>query len=201
MSEFEITADWIAQDGRDEADATLSSMLIVVDDRNVSEFVDRKGNSSKTLQIPAYFLAEWIAENWWPLLWEPRKSEDEGDDSGFLSRHSFLTAQHGFALPKLIIVPLGKSVEVVASAREVPIAGVRFKNRAQVSCDRQAVADCLGSFIQAVVDRLEEARVRDTSLQDVWKLISETDEDEALFCRFVERLVNRRTTLMRKLQR
>src|SRR5262245_53839972 len=37
---------------------------------------------------PVYFLAEWIAENWWPLLWEPRKSEEVPDDAAFLARHS-----------------------------------------------------------------------------------------------------------------
>ncbi|CAN7371604.1 hypothetical protein LJR220_003311 [Bradyrhizobium sp. LjRoot220] len=184
MSEFEISADWIAQEGRNEADATLSEMLIVVDDRIVSEFADRKGAVSKKLQIPAYFLAEWMAENWWPLLWEPRKSEDEGDDSEFLSRHSFLTAQHGFALPKLSIVALGKSLDITASARDATLAGVRFKNRAQIACGRELVEGTIRGFVQSVVDRLEERRVRDTSLQDLWKLINETDEEEAQFCRF-----------------
>jgi hypothetical protein len=185
MSDFEIKADWLAHvDGRDESDATLSELLIAVDGHAVSEFVDRKGILNRKLQIPAYFLAEWIAENWWPLLWEPRKSEDEGDDSAFLSRHSFLSAQHGFALPKLSIVAAGKTLEILASARDVPLAGVRFKNRAHISSSRQSVQAALQEFVTSVVNRLDDAGVKDTSLQDLWTLISETNDDEAQFCRF-----------------
>jgi hypothetical protein len=184
MSDLQINADWIAHaEGRDEADATLSELLIAVDGCAVSEFVDRKGVVTRRLQIPAYFLAEWIAENWWPLLWEPRKSEDDGDDAAFLSRHSFLAAQHGFALPKVSIVAMGRALEVVASAREAPLAGVRFKNRARVTSSRESVEGALHEFVRSVVERLDRVGVRDTSLQDLWTLISETDEGEAQFGR------------------
>jgi len=185
MSGFEILADPLPQEGRNEADATLSNILIRVNGSDVSEFVDAKGIGSKRLQIPAYYLAEWIVENWWPLLWEPRKSEDDGDDAGFLSRHSLLSAQHGFALPKLSIVALGKSLEVLALPRQVPFADVRFRNRGHISCSRDIVEDQLRNFVQSTVARLEEARVSDTWLQDTWTLIAETDSDEAKFCRFV----------------
>ncbi len=184
MSGFEIKASPLPQDGRNEADATLSSLLIKVNDHVVSEFVDQKGHVSKTLQLPAYFLAEWIAENWWPLLWEPRKSEDDGDDAGFLSRHSFLSAQHGYALPKVSIVALGKSLEILALPRQVPIADVKFRNRAHITCSRDVVEGELRDFVQSIVQRLEEARISDTWLQDTWTLISETDSEEAQFCRF-----------------
>lgn len=184
MSEFSISAAWIPQEGRNEADATLSSLLIEVAGRFVTEYVDRKKATSKNIQIPAYYLAEWVAENWWPLLWEPRKTEDEGEDAAFLSRHSLLAAQHGYALPKLKIVPLGKSIELSASPREVELAHVKFVNRAQISCPREVVEEQLRKFVQAVVDRLDSARVTGTWLQDTWTLISETDEDEAQFCRF-----------------
>ncbi len=184
MTDFSISAKWVSQEGRNEADATLSNLLIEVDGRAVTEFVDHNENASQVLQVPAYYLAEWIAENWWPLLWEPRKNEDEGDDSAFLSRHSLLSAQHGYALPKVNIVALGKSVEISASPRDVQLAGVRFKRRAQVSCPRDYVEARLRAFVQSVVDRLNIARVKDTWLQDTWSLISETGEDEAAFCRF-----------------
>ncbi|MBC9883109.1 hypothetical protein G8O24_38105 [Bradyrhizobium sp. INPA01-394B] len=184
MTEFSISAEWIPQEGRNEADATLSSLLIEVADQAVTEFVDRKGLASKVIQIPAYYLAEWIAENWWALLWEPRKNEEEGDDNAFLARHSFLTAQHGFALPKVSIVPLGKSVEITASSRTVELANVRFLNRAQVVCARERLEEELKKFVQSVVARLNEGRISDTWLHDTWALISETDADEAQFCRF-----------------
>ncbi len=185
MSVFEISTDWIAQEGRNEADATLGGIRIEIDDHNVTEFVDGHNGVVKRVQIPAYFLAEWIADNWWALLWEPRKSEDDADDAAFVSRHSFLAAQHGYALPKVELVALGKSVEIRAAARDVPRAGVRFRNRAHVSCARAEVEQQLGGFVRSVIDRLAEARLHDTWLQDSWTLISETDEEEAAFCRLV----------------
>ena len=69
------------------------------------------------LAIPVYFLAEWIAENWWPLLWEPRKSEEVPDDAAFLARHSKLAAQHGFVLPRVIFVPTGRTIDISATGR------------------------------------------------------------------------------------
>jgi hypothetical protein len=184
MSGFEILAERLKQEGRNELDATLSSILIRVNDHDVSEFVDKKGHVSKKLEIPAYFLAEWIAENWWPLLWEPRKSEDDGDDAEFLARHSFLSAQHGYALPKISIVALGKSLEILALPRQVPFADVRFRNRAHLTCIRDIVESQLRDFVQSTVQRLEESRISGTWLQDTWSLIAETDEEEAQFCRF-----------------
>lgn len=183
MTDFRISARWIPQEGRNEADATLSNLLIEVNDRKVSEFVDRKGQVSECLQIPAYYLAEWIAENWWPLLWEPRKGE-EGDDAAFLTRHSFLAAQHGYALPKVLVVALGRAIEITASSRSVQLADVRFKQRAQTSCARDVVERQLHEYVQSVVDRLDEMRVTGTWLQDTWALISDTDVDVEPFCRF-----------------
>ncbi|MGM4887541.1 hypothetical protein [Tardiphaga sp. 11_C7_N12_6] len=183
MSVFEISADWIAQEGRNEADATLSSILIKIDAREVTAFVDHKNVVSRKVQIPAYFLAEWIAQNWWPLLWEPRKSEEDADDAAFLSRHSFLAAQHGYALPKVDIVALGKSVQVRSAPREASLANVRFTNRANVTCARELVESQLAKFVTSVVEKLNEARVHDTWLQDTWSLVTETSEDEAVFCR------------------
>jgi hypothetical protein len=184
MSDFAISVDWLRQEGRSEEDATLSSMLIRVGGRDVTEFQDARGILSKKIDIPAYYLAEWIAEHWWQLLWEPRKSEDEVDNAGFLSRHSMLSAQHGFAVPRILLVPIGKSIHVSASPREVQFADVKFVRGAQATCDRNDVELQLKGFVQSVVDRLAESRVSDTWLQDTWSLISETDEEESAFCRF-----------------
>lgn len=183
MNEFNISAKWIDQEGRTEADATLCNLLIEVAGKNVSAFVDRRERVSERLQIPGYYLAEWIADNWWPLLWEPRKGE-EGDDNDFLGRHSFLSAQHGYALPKVLIVAFGTTIEIEASPRDVTLGDVRFAQRAQASCPRDLVEGQLRKYIQFVVDRLEEKRVTGTWLQDTWALISDTGAETEQFCRF-----------------
>jgi hypothetical protein len=162
----------------------MSALSIEVGGRVVSEFIDDRKDISPKLEIPAYYLAEWIAENWWPLLWEPRKSEDDSDSAEFLARHSFLTAQHGFALPKVIIVPLGRTLQISASSRDVQLAEVRFRHSSSASCNRDIVETELANFVKGVVARLDDERVKETYLQDAWSLIRDTDPDEAQFCKF-----------------
>ena len=185
---FEISSSWLsASDLKvSEADATLCKMLIKIDGKNVTAFKDEHGDISHEIEIPAFYLAEWIAENWWPLLWEPRKSEDDDDNNNaeFLSRHSFLAAQHGFALPRVLIVPTGRSVQVSASARNVQLADVRFLHGALEALPRDKVENELRKLVNTVVARLSAARVSETYLQDAWQLVCETDPEEVQFCKF-----------------
>jgi hypothetical protein len=186
MSEFKIRNVWMpVKGGNSEADATMCKLTISVGGNVATEFVDRRGELSKHMEVPAYYLAEWIAENWWPLLWEPRKSEDDSDSAEFLARHSFLAAQHGFALPKILIVALGRLLHVSASPRDVALADVRFVRVGSASCPRDDVEKELRTFVSSVVARLEEAGVRESYLQDAWTMVSETDADEAQFCKFI----------------
>src|SRR5215475_8994276 len=98
---------------------------------NITRFKDDYSREiSQHVEVPAYFIAEWVAENWWPLFWEPRKSEDDEPDPEFMSRHSLLAAQHGFALPKLLLLPIGRSMQLSAASRNVSLADVRFLNGA-----------------------------------------------------------------------
>ena len=183
---FEIVSTWLPVSDlkSSETDATLCKMTIKIDGKNVTAFKDDRGSVSHEIEIPSFYLAEWIAENWWPLLWEPRKTEDGDDSADFISRHSFLAAQHGFALPRVSIVPTGRSVQVSASSRNVEIADVRFLHGGSTAMPRESVESELRTFVSSVVDRLTEARFQETYLQDAWQLISETGPDEVQFCQF-----------------
>jgi len=106
--------------------APQAKLKLTVSGKNLTAFVDEYGERCTHLAIPVYFLAEWIAENWWPLLWEPRKSEEVPDDAAFLARHSILAAQHGFVLPRVIFVPTGRTIDIssivcTARARKISI--------------------------------------------------------------------------------
>jgi len=154
---FEISTSWLppASDLQmSETAATMCRLAIELDRKVLTEFRDDAGAKSKHLEIPAYYVAEWIAENWWPLLWEPRKSEDEEPNPDFLSRHSLIAAQHGFALPRLWSVPLGPSVQIFAGARDVQLADVRFLNGARETLSRENVQAELARFVSGVVSRL-----------------------------------------------
>jgi hypothetical protein len=155
MTKFSITCSWLPHKGESEIDQTLSKLIMTVGDRVVTEYRSEYLPQSEHLEIPAYYLAEWIAGNWWPLLWEPRKNEDIGDDQDFLDRHCILAAQHGFALPKVLIVPQDKNINVSAGSRTVPLADdVRFLRSGNVVLPRQDIETELRKFVQKVVSRL-----------------------------------------------
>jgi hypothetical protein len=153
-------------------------------DRNVSEYEEQTSRQRfDHLEIPAYFLAEWIAENWWPLLWEPRKNEDAKDDPDFLSRHSILAAQHGFVLPSVKFIPAGRVLQIEAEPREVLLSEVRFRNASTVSGRREVIEHQLRSFVSAVCARLDQAHIHGTELQEAWAAVLDVAPDEQLFCR------------------
>jgi hypothetical protein len=184
MTDFEISRTWLPKKGDSELDVTMAQLKLTVGGRNVTEFREEYGDRYDHLEIPAYFFAEWIAENWWPLLWEPRKSEEGADDAEFLARHSILAAQHGFALPKVIFVSTGKTIRVSAEAREAPYADVKFRRSAHASPVREDVEKQMRAFVSAVCVRLQDSHIADTGLQHAWQAVQEITEEEVQFCRF-----------------
>ena len=166
-------------------DLSFCRLQIIVGGKNVTEYSAEDAVGGDHLEIPSYFLAEWLAENWWALLWEPRKNEDAADHPDFLARHSFLIAQHGFALPKVLIVPAGRAVHVNVLPRDVQFADVRFRNHASVWLPREDVEKELKRFVTSVSNRLSEAKISTTALQEAWSLITETTEEEFFFCRSI----------------
>lgn len=42
-----------------------------------SAFQSNKGDIGTELTITLYEIAEWIASSWWPLLFEPRKTDPD----------------------------------------------------------------------------------------------------------------------------
>jgi hypothetical protein len=185
MTDFRINRSWIARKGSSELEATFCHLSITVAGKNVSEFSDEHRTRHVQLELPAYFLSEWIAENWWPLLWEPRKSEDAPEEPDFVARHSILAAQHGFVLPRVQFHPTGKSILISAKPRAVSLADVRFPVGATSSPSRDDVERELHKFVDATVQRLDQAGISGTGLQESWALVTELDEDERKFCRFV----------------
>ena len=185
MSKFEINASWGKAEGNSFEEATRANVRIMLGATNLTEYTEERV-TSESLDIPSYFLAEWIAENWWPLLFEPRKSEDDLEDGpDFLSRHSLLTAQHGYALPAIRIVPNGKVINVSARGREVPFADIRFRRSASLMLAREAVAQELKAFVSKTVKSLEKHVVLDTDLQTVWSAVQETTPEEESYCQMI----------------
>ena len=158
---------------RDAIDASLCELTVRVNDVNVTAYQTEAGVQENSIEIPTYYWAEWIAENWWALLWEPCKTEDGGNDPDYLSRHWIPTAQHGFVLPSVQIVPTGERIKISAIERQAQYADARFMDRAEVLAKRDDVEFELKAFVQSVLSRV---RTFGTSpLQEAWTRIETTD--------------------------
>src|SRR5258708_32601231 len=186
MSALAIKTTWLkdAKDCGDELAATLARLQILVGRSNITEFRPPRAKTETALEIPTYYLAEWIAENWWVLLFEPRKDE-ESDDSEYLARHSILVAQHGFPLPDLSIVPFGRSFHLNSRPRVAPFANIAFTTGAFADASRDEVERVLSAFVSAVVERLAACGVSRSALAEAWSDLKALTAEERTYCELV----------------
>ncbi len=182
---LKMKVHWLQGQPSSELDATLCRLEVYVRGKCISEFETENGRKQSHLDIPAYHLAEWLAENWWAILFEPRKSDVAADDPEFLGRHSFLGAEHGFPLPALSIVSTGKIIHLNALPREVPFAGIRFIRAAYAYPSREDVETVFCEFASHIAARLEKYGVKSTPFQNAWELVANTGSDEREFCEIV----------------
>ncbi len=186
LKKFVMDSEFIASGAAasDPVDATLASIKILVNGENITSYNTSRGIQEDHLEIPTYYIAEWVAENWWPLLWEPRKSDNiEEDDPAYRFRHELRTAEHGFALPILNIAPTGKHLQLFSKPRESSYADARFAAYVDTCLDRSMVADQLAHFVDSTVAKLNDAA--ETPLQSAWRLVKETDEETRPFCELI----------------
>jgi hypothetical protein len=186
MTTLTISARWdrANEPAANEIDATLCDLLINIGKTAITEYRDGARKTTRHIHTPAYFLSEWFAENWWALLHEPRKDE-EGDDRDFLARHSLLSAQHGFALPALEIVPVGRAIHVSTNRYQSKLASAEFTNVAVADLSREDFQTTLASFVNACVERLGQRAISGTPLETSWHQVSSTQPDEEPFCQLV----------------
>jgi hypothetical protein len=188
MTQLKIEAGWLPPAGKSALDVTLAKLRIEIGAVNVTAYAGEDEPDGDHLELPVYPLAEWIAENFWALLHEPRKSEAEDNDErdpDFRMRHSLLAAQGGFVLPRVLLVPTGDAIHVTASRYRPAYSSVRFRNAANAFLPRIHVAGVLKHFMEHVVRRVEANGLRDTPLQEAYELIVGTDDEEMPFCRLM----------------
>jgi hypothetical protein len=180
---FSLKARFVAKapSGDTVEEATHCDLKIVVGGKNVTSFVRENESREDHLEIPAYYLAEWIAENWWPLLWEPRKSEDPDGDPEYPSRHCILSAQQGFVLPNVSFTPTGEIISIYAGPRTAQYADAHFPQTADAAIDKSAFESHLRQFVDDTAKRINF----ETPLSEAWADICNTSPDNEFFCRLI----------------
>jgi hypothetical protein len=181
MTTFTLKQKWIESGAQEEVGTTLARLQISIGKHFLTEHKINRGKSENALEVPTYFLAEWIAENWWVLLHEPRK-DDEAEDTHYFARHSIVSAQGGFPLPGLTIVPLGRGLHLNCSPRSAPFAETRFLGEAFADIDRPAMEEELFKFVNEVVERLRSRGLTETPLSKIWSVFTSLTPDQKTLC-------------------
>lgn len=156
-----------------ELKATFCLLAIDIGGKLVSRFFDeRYSRVHDRIAMPAYPVAQGFARAWWSLL---------AERTGTVRLRRF---RDGFAVPDIRFEPDGHYVEIKAAPFEYSNPPVTFTRAAH---ERTAVDDLerdMAEFIEAVVEKLSDYRLRNTWLQDRWSLIQRSleDDEERFFC-------------------
>lgn len=156
-----------------ELRATFCLLAIELGGRRISRFFDeRYGRAHDRIAMPAYPVAQGFARAWWSLL---------AGRSGIIRLRRF---RDGFAVPDVRFEPDGHYVEITADPFEYSNPPVTFTRRAK---ERVAIGELerdMAEFINSVVEKLSDYKIRKSWLQDRWFLIqaSLADEEERVFC-------------------
>lgn len=184
MNELRINFEWIEPAGAvgEELRATWARFQISVDGKPITRPLD---NVSKTVRdsvfLPLYPLAEWIATHWWFLLNEietpGRLSEED-----YVSRHDLHFGSEGFAMPNMLVRPLGDTVRIDWTPGTFPHQRIEFVGEGTAYISLSDFTNVLSNFITSVTSRLIDFNIYDTLLQQEWKTIFEAATEEKIFC-------------------
>jgi hypothetical protein len=204
--ELNLHWEWESGSGVRAAEhrATWARLEISIGLDYVTLVEDRESQSSRrSIYCSLYPIAEWIAFNWWFLRADARPTPEltqtrtglrvaasDVAERSRLDRRNLQSAGDGFVWPYLVIVPEGDSTRLVWRRDESPIPGrpIRFLSQGEALVDKQATELALASFVEAVLTRLEEQGVTDTSLEKEWSAVKQMDHDEEEFCLATARL-------------
>ena len=185
---FTVAVDWLAEPvtGGDRVlDASVGRLEMSIDDATITEYRSDKGDTGNSLAIPLFSMAEWVAENWWPLLYEPRKTEDAEDDLEFRSRHWLGFARDGMALPDLWFLPAGDKIELVAREAYLRFARLTFQRSIDGAAPVDLVKTQLGNFVDAVIARMTQLGITGTEAHEAWAAVQNTRPEQERYCRLI----------------
>lgn len=179
---------WLAGELDDQIEtATFAAVSILIDNLPLTRVYDRRsGGQRDAVQVPIYPLAVGLAGNWWPLLYEPRKSDE---DPVFDSRHRLDVHMRGFVFPPIALWSAGEEALVI----ETPIADsscpslVEFWTPPLQRPDviqRTEVEQNLIDLVQTALARLESKSIEDRVLQETWRRVLDSiaNPEERTYC-------------------
>ena len=183
-NDFRLNFDWQDPGGAkgNELRATWASLSIVIDDKPVTQILDGKTKTVRnSVFLPLFPLAEWIADNWWFLQVES-EGPSQSTGNAFDRRHNFRWAREGYILPSLRFVTLGQNIAAHWQPQENFDSEIQFLRSGSAVIPAGLFSERLRDFVNAVVARLDQMDVTETTLHEQWAAVENADEDERKFC-------------------
>jgi len=156
--------------------------------RNLSK---RAAGESEAINVSILPLAEFLANSWWPLLYEPLKPSIT---KGFRIRHRLDSGMRGYSFPALALCSGGeKSIVVDWTTTENVHSPISFLTPAPaepIQLDREQAEIVLLDLVESALERLSTSNLRRQNLKDAWDRIKTTmaEPDELNYCMVAGRL-------------
>jgi hypothetical protein len=185
--------EWVAppDDMRaDELRETCARLEIEVAGQYPTVVQDLKtGSIRRSIFVPLYPLAEWIAYGWWQFL-QPLSMDgiESKSNSGRArardrSRNKMRSAGDGYAWPNLVVGRDGDSIRVswqADSARDLRF-DVRYLASGTELVSLTEFREACSALVDAVIARLDEASIFESKLHSEWEALRRLDDGEVQF--------------------
>lgn len=178
MSSFSVDFQWLAREHGDAvARSTLAEISITANGWKATELEDLLAKTVRpAVRVSAFALAQWCASNWWRLLWEP-----ERNTISWKMSHKVGAAGEGFLWPDLTFISDGEAVLVRSRPSPLtPEQSVRYLNSFDEFIPVHEFETEMHSFIESVLGRLTDMRIKATGLDDLWKEVLAERRDPGL---------------------
>lgn len=186
--EFSLTPE-VLDEGSPEERATFGMLSIKANGQSLTEGFDHYLDGFRTGPlVSAYYLAEWLAWNWWRLRWEPRSGASDWN-----MVHRMTAIGEGYVWPNLEIWSDGQRTNMMSRASSSPDAKpFRYVGATPVIVPSALFERAVDEFMQRVIGRLHESRITDTNLNRLWKdVLEERGDPDLAITRRLEALMGR----------
>lgn len=186
--DFHIDIQWPSAPeagGNELLDSSLARFEIKAGEIPLTAYLTDAGIKNTFLTVPAYYLVEWLAQNWWAFLYEPKKVDRSESDDDYRSRHWLGRPRNGFALPDALFVPSGDTIEISLRQSYLRFAQLGFTESGNSIVRTSDVRSEFESFIEKVLTKMSERGVKASEAHTAWAKVRDTSHEEEPYCRLL----------------
>lgn len=184
-----FTAEWEDLDwGSPEERAAFGAIGLLAGNECLTMGLDKFTDSLKRAPlVSGFYLAEWIAWNWWRLRWEPEYRPvtiDRGMAHNWKMAHKFTAVGNGYVWPDVTICSDGKRTRLVARPTpDNPDAMYRYLTSFEGSVPSREFERATDEFITLVCERMDAKKVQDSNLHALWHELQSDRRDSEIYRR------------------